>query len=274
LIEYYYELQIKPYDRYDIFASLLLDLTHEAIEEKNEMIISRSQNQLDNIEYGIKEFAKSMNIKCETKILKLKNEDWINKYKNSIQPLKIDKFFIHPSWIENSKENINIIVDPALAFGSGHHETTSSCIKAINKYIKPNKTLLDVGCGSGILGICAAKLKAIVDICDTDELAITKAQQNFDKSSTNINQSWIGSVNETTKKYDIIVANIVSDILVIISNDLKRSLKNNGILIISGILDKYKNKVLEKYQDMTKIEEIDKNEWSTIILQNKRNINE
>ena len=70
------------------------------------------------------------------------------------------------------------------------------------------------------------------------------------------------------------MANIVSDILVIISNDLKRSLKNNGILIISGILDKYKNKVLEKYQDMTKIEEIDKNEWSTIILQNKRNINE
>jgi ribosomal protein L11 methyltransferase len=133
------------------------------------------------------------------------------------------------------------------------------------KYVQSGQTLVDVGCGSGILAIAASKLGAQVDICDTDENAIKDAKENFNINETFYDEAWVGSISKTTKKYDIVVANIVADVLAMIASDLKKCMKENGILILSGILDKHLSKVENKYKDLKQIEVIQKNEWVTLV---------
>ena len=183
--------------------------------------------------------------------------------------MEIEEFYIHPSWHLPKENKINILINPALAFGSGHHETTRSCVKAIKKYVKKGNTFLDVGCGSGILGIVANKLGAEVDACDTDSLAIKSTKENYVLNNARYNKLWEGSVNNADKKYDIVVANIIADVLIFISNDLKKRV--NNILILSGIIDKYKNKVIEKYKDLKLVDEIKENEWVTLVFRKEMN---
>lgn len=161
---------------------------------------------------------------------------------------------------------IDIIIDPALSFGSGHHETTSSCIEAIDEFVNEKSTVLDVGTGSGILAIAAAKKDCQVDICDTDEVCIKDTKSNFELNNANFNNSWIGSANNAQKKYEVVIANIVADVLVFIASDLKKCLNDKGILIISGILDKHIDKVLRKFKDLEQVKLIHKNEWITVVF--------
>lgn len=264
--EYYYELTIKPQSNYEIFLELLTALTNEAIEEDNGTLIARSEENLSDIEFGILAFAEKMNLSCETKCLKKDNEDWIANYQKSVKSVEVGSFYIRPSWEDKKDNKIDIIINPALSFGSGHHETTSSCIEAIDKYVNKDNEVLDVGCGSGILSIAAAKKEAIVDICDTDEVCIGDTKENFELNSANYKDSWIGSANKASKVYDVVIANIVADVLVMIHKDLKKCLKDNGILIVSGILDKHLDRVLKKFDNLNKLEVIHKNEWVTIIF--------
>jgi ribosomal protein L11 methyltransferase len=279
LQKYYYELKIKPNLHYNLFLDLLLELTDEAIEELDGTLILRSAQSLENIENGIEEFSKELSrtlnqdIKCELDYSKKENLDWILEYKDSITPVEAGQFYIHPSWHEGISDKINIIIDPALAFGSGHHETTSSCLDLISKYANENQTLLDVGCGSGILGIAASKLNMKVDICDTDLVSIENSIDNFKLNNVKLNDNWVGSAIKANNRYDIVVANIVADVLVMISSDLKSNMNNDGLLILSGILAKYEEKVLKKFKEFKIIETIKKGDWVTITLK-KVNMNE
>jgi ribosomal protein L11 methyltransferase len=272
----YYELRVSTDSFKDEIENFLIERFNNGIEEEDNTLILRSEENFDGLMKELKEYVKALEeifntkINLETKIEEKSNIDWIENYKKSIKPIEIGRFYIHPSWYENKEDKINIIVDPALAFGSGHHETTRSCVKAIDKYVKEGDTFLDVGCGSGILSIVAAKKGAIVDLCDTDELAVKSAKENFELNNVKYNDIWVGSVANTDKKYDIVVANIIADILIFIANDLKQRV--NGYLILSGIIDKYKEKVLDKYKDFELVEEIPENEWVTLIL--KKGVNE
>lgn len=266
--EYYFELIIKPQSQYELFLEILSALTDEAIEETDNCLIARSEDDLSDVEFGIKHFAKSIGVDCETKCEKKENIDWIKEYQKSVKSVEIGNFFIRPSWEEKKDGKIDIIIDPALSFGSGHHETTSSCIEAIDKYVDENSTVADIGCGSGILSIAAAKKNCIVDICDTDEVCINDTISNFKLNNIGFNESWIGSASKATKKYDVVIANIVADVLTMISKDLKNCLKEDGILIISGILDKHINRVLKKFEDLEQLELIHKNEWMTVVFKN------
>ncbi|HIP02620.1 MAG TPA: 50S ribosomal protein L11 methyltransferase [Campylobacterales bacterium] len=264
--EFYYELTVTPKNSLEVFSDFLLEITQNALEEKKGSLIVRSEEPLDDILWATEQFAEKLNIQTTTNLEKKKNEDWISKYKNSIQPIEVGSFYIRPEW-EEAKENLtNIIINPALAFGSGHHETTYSCLQAIDKYATPNLRLLDVGCGSGILSIAANKKGAIVDICDTDEIATQNAIENFTLNNATINDSWIGSANKTRNEYDIVIANIIADVIIMIEKELKQRVKSGGILILSGIIDKYFNKVVEKFSDFDKTETIKKDEWYTLVL--------
>ena len=125
---------------------------------------------------------------------------------------------------------------------------------------------MDVGCGSGILSIAACKLGAEVDLCDSDEQSVQSAKNNFQLNNCSYNDIWIGSANRVKKEYDTVVANIVADVLIMISKDLKKSVKKDGNLILSGILDKYLDSVLVKFNDFEKVDIIEKNEWRTLQL--------
>ena len=267
--EYFYELTITTHNP-QIIAELVLEITNEAIEEQDNSIIVRSKENLDDIQWAIEEFGKKAGIPLSTKLSKKKNEDWIKKYQESIKPIQVGSFYIRPSWETPKKELIDIIINPALAFGSGHHETTSSCLEAIEKYVKENDKVLDVGCGSGILSIAAAKLNAKVDICDTDPLAVESAKENFKLNKVSFNKAWVGSVNDTEEEYDTVIANIIADILIILSKDLKQRVKKNGYLILSGILDKYIDEVKKKFDNFDTIATLKKAEWFTLVLKNSQ----
>ena len=268
MTEYYFELSIKPENHYELFLDLLESLTEDAIEENEGIITIRSEEELENFIEPLNKFVKALDTKCDIVYEKKESIDWIKKYQDSIQAIEVGNFYVRPSWIDEKEEKINILIDPALAFGSGHHETTSSCLLAIDKFVKKDDILLDVGTGSGILAIAAAKKGAVVDVCDTDEICIDSTMSNFTLNDEKINYSWIGSVNKAEKKYDIVVANIIADVLVMIANDLKNATKEGGILILSGILDKHEKRVLNKFSDLKELKIIHKNEWVTMIFKN------
>jgi ribosomal protein L11 methyltransferase len=268
----YFELTITPSSFKEEIESFLLDNFNNGIEEKDNSLILRSESSFDELIKSLKIYTHSLEeifstkIKLDIKVEEKENKDWIANYQNSIQPVEIDEFYIHPSWHEPKEGKINILINPALAFGSGHHETTSTCVMALKELVKENNTLLDVGCGSGILGIVANKLGAVVDACDTDPLAVDSAKENYELNNAKYENIWVGSANQTDKQYDIVVANIIADVLVFIYKDIAKTAKNK--LILSGIIDKYKNKVVEKYSKEFKVvKEIPKNEWVTLILQ-------
>ena len=270
--EFYYELTITPSEQYELYLDLVSSICEDALEELDKSIIVRSEEPLDIIKEGVEFFttqlqeALTQELSCELVLEKKANQDWISVYQDSIKAIEVGKFFIHPKWVEKKDDKVNILINPALAFGSGHHETTNTCLQAISKYVNKDDSLIDVGTGSGILAIAGAKLGAIVDICDTDPVSITNANENFELNNTSYNDAWEGSALKTSKQYDIVVANIVADVLVFIKNDLKKILKDDGILIISGILDKYEDKITKKYKEFTIKEKIQKNEWITFVL--------
>jgi ribosomal protein L11 methyltransferase len=129
--------------------------------------------------------------------------------------------------------------------------------------------LIDVGCGSGILGIGAMKLGAVVDACDTDPTSVENAKENAKLNGLEFANIWEGSCFLARKRYDIVVANIVADVLTFIAKDLKNVMADNAILILSGILDKYETKVLSFYKDCNITERIVQDEWVTLVLKQK-----
>lgn len=219
------------------------------------------------------------------------NADWIALYKDSIQPVMCGRFYIRPSWHETLQSLTNktdkahkdigttdsiynkideIIINPALAFGSGHHISTSMCLDFLSNMSLDGKKMLDVGCGSGILGIAAYKLGAEVYACDTDEYAIKECQKNMLLNNAHFARIWCGSIAQapldTPTYYDVIVANIVAFVVKLLHNDFKQRCAKNGLLILSGILDEYKFDIMETFNDFNVLEVRSKEGWVALRL--------
>ncbi len=274
--EHYFELVVTVSSHHPLFSDFLSDTIPIGFEETDNGFIIRSEEELDTIIWGLEQFCEALekalkiDIELECVQRKLQNSDWVKSYQESIKPLAIDKFYIHPTWDEPHTELINIVIDPALAFGTGHHPTTASSLRAISKYVKDGVDVLDVGCGSGILGIAAMKLGAKVDACDTDIISVENSIENAKLNNLKFQSIWEGSSSVVNKRYDVVVANIVADVLTFIANDLKKALKEDGVLVLSGILDKYESKVLSFYKDCEIIEKIVEDEWVTFILKKQK----
>jgi len=273
--DYYYMLVVKPSAHMELFSDFLVDVIPVGFEEIEDGFIVRSEENLETVSWGIEQFAEALQsalgevIDLELTLTKEKNDDWIAQYQQAITPIEIAPFYIHPTWEAPKEGMMNIVIDPALAFGTGHHPTTASCLRAIASYVNKGDLVMDVGCGSGILAMAALRKGAIVDACDTDPLSVENAIVNAQQNALAYRRLWEGPIQETNDVYDVIVANIVADVLVFIASDLKKRLREGGILILSGIMDKYEDKVLRAYKTYTLSERIVENEWVTLVLTKK-----
>lgn len=208
----------------------------------------------------------------EYELSKVENQDWSKKWKENWDVTKVsDKITIVPSWIEYTPkdEEITIILDPGSAFGTGTHPTTQLCMKAIEAYLKNGDEFADIGTGSGILAICAAKSGAkAIYACDNDESVIETAVQNAKMNNIADIIFEYNTADKINKKFNFITANILHNILAEIMDDLKNIMMEDATLVLSGILDEKKQVVIDsiKKQNLNLIEEMHQDEWVALIV--------
>lgn len=172
-------------------------------------------------------------------------EDYQNSWKKYLFTEKVsERFVVKPTWREyESKEDELIIeLDPGRAFGTGSHPTTSLCLKLMEENIKEGDSVIDVGTGSGILMIAADRLGASeVYGTDIDELAVESAKENLELNGISEDRAkvYLGNLVSVVngKKFDVVVANILADVLLILLNDISKVVKKDGLVIFSGIID-------------------------------------
>ncbi|MGO1370021.1 50S ribosomal protein L11 methyltransferase [Senegalia sp. (in: firmicutes)] len=203
----------------------------------------------------------------------IEDQDWAATWRKYYKPKKIgEKIVIKPSWEEYEKKEEEIIIemDPGMAFGTGTHETTMMCVRQLEKHIHQFDTVFDIGTGTGVLAIASAKLGAVNTIAiDLDQDAVSVAKQNVVKNgvSNTVQVKYGNLLDIIDGKANVIVANIVADIIKILSEDIKRFLEDDGVFISSGI-------ILDKVDDVRKsleenglkvIDEINLGEWACLV---------
>ncbi len=187
------------------------------------------------------------------------DKDWINNWKTFFKPFRAAKdIVIKPTWEDYEKENdsdILIEIDPGIAFGTGSHETTKLCIQALDSYVKKGDSVLDVGCGSGILSIAALKLGAgHATAIDIDEVAVKVAAENMEVNHLTEEQFELYAgdlISDSALKekagqgHDIVVANILADVIIPLTGVIRPHIKEGGLYITSGIIDTKEEEVKE-----------------------------
>lgn len=204
----------------------------------------------------------------------IKDSDWENSWKDYFDILNIgEKSVIVPTWreYENEENKYVINIDPGMAFGTGGHETTSLCIKNLEKYVKPHDNIIDVGCGSGILSIAASYLTdGEIKAVDLDKLAVDVSRENFalNNLENRIAVEEASLLTKETKKYNVIVANILAHIIELMLDDAYKLLEDGGYYITSGIIKDKKDELLEKMlkRGFKLVEETSDNEWYSFVV--------
>lgn len=200
-----------------------------------------------------------------------KSEDWSQKWKEKWDVTHVtDKIAVVPDWIDYvpNKGEVIIKLEPGCAFGTGTHQTTQLCMKALEKYMKPNDKVADIGMGSGILSILAKKLGAsYVYGCDTDDTVIEVAKENAKKNGVDAIFE-LGTADKVNEKFDFVCANILHFVLAEIMGDLKNLMKKGAIMSLSGILDEKKQMVIDAYEkeNLELIEEIHQDQWTSFVV--------
>ena len=280
----------------DIVSSMLMDLGIQGIEIEDKIPLTQSDKEqmfvdilpeieaddgvayisfyleededkeevLANVKKELEEMRAYTNVgACTIEESQTEDVDWVNNWKQYFHHFYVDDVLIIPSWEEvkpEDEDKMIIHIDPGTAFGTGMHETTQLCIRQIRKYVTPDTTILDVGCGSGILGMLALKFGAKYSVgTDLDPCAIDATYENMEVNGITKDQYevMIGNIIDDKEvqdkvgyeKYDIVVANILADVLVPLTPVILHQLKTGGIYITSGIIDAKEETVVEAVKE-------------------------
>lgn len=209
--------------------------------------------------------------------------DWVNNWKQYFHQFYIDDILVIPSWEQVKAEDSDklvIHIDPGTAFGTGMHETTQLCIRALRKYVKKNDLVLDVGCGSGILGMLALKFGAGHSVgTDLDPCAIDATHENMEVNGISRDQYevMIGNIIDDKdvqdaagyEKYDIVLANILADVLVPLTPVIVNQMKPGAVYITSGIIEEKETVVTDavKAAGLKVLEVNHQGEWVSVVAQ-------
>lgn len=237
-----------------------IDLIDEELLKKDRskaavhIYISPEENPAEAVAF-LSERYNAEGIKHEIDMSVCRNQDWENNWKEYFKPMPVgNKLLIRPVWEDNYNADGRAVlnIEPGLAFGSGGHDTTRLCLETLENHITPETELLDIGCGSGILGIAGLLLGAKnATGVDIDALAVKTAKENgkmngFEKPKFKVLEGNL--TDKVSGKYDVVVANIVADIIVMFTENVGKYLKENGIYITSGIIDTRENDVLAAFE--------------------------
>ncbi len=200
-------------------------------------------------------------------------DDWIEIWKKHFRPIHIGKIVVVPEWIEYRAEEGEkvILLDSNMAFGTGEHETTAMCLEFLQEELKRGEHVLDIGCGSGILGIAAAKLGAEkCFLTDVDPVAVSSARHNAKKNGVEgkIAVEERNLADDTQISADLILANITAEILVALAPAARSHLNAGGRVILSGILPDRMEKVKAAFEEagLIPVKEARKGEWCALVL--------
>lgn len=237
-----------------------IDLIDEDLLKKDRtkacvhVYISPEENPAEAVAF-LSERYNAVGIKHEIDLSVCRNQDWENNWKEYFKPMAVGKkLLIRPVWEENYNADGRAVlnIEPGLAFGSGGHDTTRLCLETLENHITSETELLDIGCGSGILGIAGLLLGAKnATGVDIDALAVKTAVENGRMNGFTEPKFRVFEGNLTDKvtgKYDVVVANIVADIIVMFTENVGQFLKEDGIYITSGIIDTRENDVLAAFE--------------------------
>ena len=297
----------------DIVSSMLMDLGIQGVEIEDKVPLTQSDKEqmfvdilpeteaddgvaylsfyleededkekvLADVRAELQDMASYLNVgACTIEESQTEDVDWVNNWKQYFHQFYLDDILIIPSWEEVKPEDSDkmvIHIDPGTAFGTGMHETTQLCIRQIRKYTTPETTILDVGCGSGILGMLALKFGAKYSVgTDLDPCAIEATYENMEVNGINkdMYEVMIGNIIDDKDvqdkvgygKYDIVVANILADVLVALTPVIVDQLKDGGIYITSGIIDDKEETVVEavKAAGLEVLEVTYQGEWVSV----------
>ena len=280
----------------DIVSSMLADLGIEGVEIEDKIPLTESDKEqmfvdilpeieaddgvaylsfyleededkekvLANVKKELEEMSAYVNVgACEIEESQTEDVDWVNNWKQYFHQFYIDDILVIPSW-ENveakDSDKMVIHIDPGTAFGTGMHETTQLCIRQLKKYVTEDTEILDVGCGSGILGMLALKFGAKHSVgTDLDPCAIDATYENMDNNGISRDQYevMIGNIIDDKavqdkvgyEKYDIVAANILADVLVPLTPVIIHQMKKGGIYITSGIIEDKEDVVVEAVKE-------------------------
>lgn len=203
-------------------------------------------------------------------------DDWIDVWKKHFRPIHLGRIVVVPEWIqyESAEGEHTVLLDSNMAFGTGEHETTSMCVELMQEYVTEDSVCIDVGCGSGILGISAIKLGAKkAYLTDIDYVAVTSATHNSELNGT-ADKTVVAHSNlldDTDIQGDVMMANITGEILKMLAPSIPKNLKADGVLILSGIIESRLDMVKDAYAKvgMRVIKERRKGEWFALVLKHK-----